>query len=167
MTTLAIEVNRRQALVGAWVLGGMTAGLFGGVLLLAVFGRVDESGPLAWGVLGLVLGWLFVTLVNVSWQLGRLSRFRGPLIVVTPEGLVDHWETRPRMLRWRDIRSCGWRNAAYSRSFRVVPKRRSVADVVGGIFGSFRLRYPERYLSVPADEITQFVAAHAPAKVLR
>ncbi len=139
--------------------------LLSGILFLAIFGRVEEAGPLAWIVLGLVLGWLFVALVNISWQLVRLSRFRGPLIVITPEGLEDHWGKRPRMLRWRDIRSCGWRNAAYSRAFRVVPKRRSVAYVVGRIFGSLRLRYPERYLSVPAEEISQFMTDHAPVDI--
>lgn len=167
MATLTVEVDRRQAAVGAWVLGGITSALFGGILLLAAFAQVDWGRPLTWVVGGLVFGWLFVTLVSLSWQLVRLSRFRGPLIVITSEGMVDHWGRRPQMLRWRDIRSCDWHHAGYTRSFRVVPKRRSAADVVGGIFGSLRLRYPERYLSVPADEISQFMTDHAPADVLR
>ena len=167
VATLAIEVNPRQAMIGASVLGAITSVLYGWILLLALYGRFEGGGPLAWTLGGLVLGWLFVTLINSSWQLVRLSRSRGPILVITPKGLEDHWRKRPRMLRWRDIQYCGWRNAAYARSFRVVPKRRSFADVLGGFFGSLRLRYPERYLSVPADEISQFLTDHAPTEVLR
>ena len=165
---LVVEVNRSQAKSGAWFMGILLLFMFISIFYLAVFEKVDWGGPMTWFFCTLMFGWVFCSFINSTLSLIKLSRHIGPLIEINSTGNIDYWHQPSRVLLWQDIKYSKWQiYQSVSRTLIIMPRKRSAKEIIGGWFGSLRLRYPHQYLSVPDHEIAKFMIKYAPEGLLR
>jgi len=170
MKTLVIEANRKNAKGGALVIGTITLFLFCGGLIITFTQNVDWGGPFTWFLSTLIFGWMFATLININIWLWQLSQFHGPLITLSSHGVIDHFADG-KYLNWDEIKYVNWEDTSNSGVsilvFKIVPKKRSINYRLLSVFGRMRLHYPVQYLSIPAQEISQFMLDEVPSNILK
>ena len=83
------------------------------------------DGPIALVLSFFLFGWLLSMLTAWTLRLFRLSRFKGPLLVFTPNGINDFWSNPKRELKWRDIRYIKWREAGITANLQINPNQQT------------------------------------------
>lgn len=170
MNSLVIEANRSAAKGGALAIGTITLLLFIGVLVIIFTQDVDWGGPYTWFFGTLLFGWMFSALINASIWLFQLSRFNGPLITISSQGVIDHFDGG-KYFSWDEIRFSDWKRANSKGVsvlvFRIIPKKRPIKSTFLSVLGRKPLQYPAQYLSIPPHEIAQYMLEEVPSYILK
>ncbi len=168
MRTISIYVDKRQARANAWVLTVISSFIILGPISLFFFDKIEWDGiPFTYSLSGVFVLWMYGSLIGWTVKLFRLSRFSEPLIKLQPDGIQDNWSTPLRSINWKDIKFSEWRGAGYCRVFKVSMKRTTLLAKVKSLFCLNEIEFPEQYLSVPAEEIAQYMLDNAPQHILR
>ena len=168
MASLIVHVDNKCARIHALFFAIILAAFILVPVVLAVLGRIEwDAGPGLALIALLMFGWIYGFLIGWTLRLFRLSRFTGPLLEFGQGGFQDNWSQMPRYISWNDIEFSEWRSAGFTRSFRVILKRRSTPERLLSIFGLSEIDFPRQYLTVPDHKIAQFMLENAPESILR
>lgn len=168
MEQLEIHANRKAANGGFWFFSALIPFLSFPLLILIIglpsaLLSVDVE-RIGVSILGVgVFGWLIAALGAYWLQFRRIRTLDGPLLVLSPAGLTDHWRKPSVFVAWQDVEQAEWRAApGLGGILQFTVRSRPWLERVIGTLGFRPFNYPSVYMDHDLTEIGAFIDRYYP-----
>lgn len=162
---LNIDVHKKGVNGGFYTMLIITSFFIVAPILITVF---DKWAPGSVGglIVGFpIFGYIYAFLVAFTFKLYKLKNFIGPIMTLTSDGIIDHFNDGEKLL-WQDIKVIKIIDAGISQKLIITPIKLHFRQKLLCILGIKPLEYMAQYLGTSIVEIAQYMLDHAPEEIL-
>jgi len=115
---------------------------------------------------GFIVFWIFFYLSHWMVRLFRLRNCKGPLFIISAEGVRD-FRTRPAtLLSWHDCKYIEWRGSHPNNQLRIIPSKRTLLYKFSALVGARPYSLPMQYVYLDRQNFIRFMEAEIPDKLV-